>query len=129
MDINDIIEKLLQDEEYKTLFDKLERHGAYEKSEALTILLAISYMQSGNGVGAEALLAPLLKRHSERADMRYWHASALLIKAESLEDFIEAKGEMLDALALSLDANMRDDAIRKLGYAEEKIDLLMNKKN
>ena len=36
---------------------------------------------------------------------------------------------MLDALALSLDANMRDDAIRKLGYAEEKIDLLMNKKN
>ena len=129
MDINDIIEKLLQDEEYKTLFDKLERHGEYDKGDALTILLAISYMQSGNGVEAEALLAPLLKRHSERADMRYWYASALLIKAESLEDFIEAKGEMLDALTLSLDANMRDDAIRKLGYAEEKIDLLMNKKN
>ena len=129
MDINDIIEKLFQDEEYKTLFDKLERHGEYDKGDALTILLAISYMQSGNGVEAEALLAPLLKRHSERADMRYWHASALLIKAESLEDFIEAKGEMLDALTLSLDANMRDDAIRKLGYAEEKIDLLMNKKN
>lgn len=129
MDINDIIEKLLQDEEYKTLFDKLERHGEYDKGDALTILLAISYMQSGNGVEAEALLAPLLKRHSERADMRYWHASALLIKAEGLEDFIEAKGEMLDALTLSLDANMRDDAIRKLGYAEEKIDLLMNKKN
>ena len=118
MDMDHLIDILLEDEEYRTLFERIGRKGEYDKSEVLTILLSISYMQNGREREAEDLLKPV-----------YWYSSALLGCASDLDSLIQAKGIMLDALSLGLEGNMRQDALEKLERAEENITYLMAKKN
>lgn len=124
MNIEDVIDKLLEEEEYRNLFDKLKSYGLFDKTDVLTILLAISLMNEGKGEDSERLLVPLYEKNKESAELSYWYASALLLKAVTLEEFIEAKGIMLDALELGIKGKMRDDAVQKLSYAEEKIEEL-----
>ena len=129
MDMNHLIDILLEDEEYRTLFERIEKNGEYEKSEVLTILLSISYMQSGKGKEAEDLLKPIYQRRKDVAEVNYWYSSALLGCAADLDSLIQAKGIMLDALSLGLEGNMMQDALEKLERAEENITYLMTKKN
>ena len=124
MDMDHLIDILLEDEEYRTLFERIGRKGEYEKSEVLTILLSISYMQNGREREAEDLLKPVYQRRKDIAEVNYWYSSALLPVAESVEEIVMAKGLMLDALSSSLKGKMREDALLKLAYAEEKLDEL-----
>ena len=128
MNAEQLIEILLEDEEYKALFEKIERNGRYDKNEALTILLALSYIQNGKGKEASELLKPIYENKNLYGDIAYWYSSALLLDAESLDDFVSAKGIMLDAIRLGLDGAMKSDGIETLCYAEEKIEYLSAKK-
>ena len=129
MDMDHLIDILLEDEEYRTLFERIGRKGKYDKSEVLTILLSISYMQNGREREAEDLLKPVYQRRKDVAEVNYWYSSALLGCASDLDSLIQAKGIMLDALSLGLEGNMRQDALEKLERAEENITYLMTKKN
>lgn len=124
MDMNDLIEKLLEDDEYRALLERITSSTPLEKEDALCILLSLSYMNDGREKEAITLLKPLHEKYGSTPEVSYWYSSALLPVAESVEEIVMAKGLMLDALSSSLKGKMREDALLKLAYVEEKLDEL-----
>ena len=124
MDMNDLIEKLLEDDEYRALLERITSSTPLEKEDALCVLLSLSYMKEGREKEAITLLKPLHEKYGSTPEVSYWYSSALLPVAESVEEIVMAKGLMLDALSSSLKGKMREDALLKLAYAEEKLDEL-----
>lgn len=118
-----MIEKLLEDDEYRALLERITSSTPLEKEDALCVLLSLSYMNDGREKEAITLLKPLHEKYESTPEVSYWYSSALLPVAESVEEIVMAKGLMLDALS-SLKGKMREDALLKLAYAEEKLDEL-----
>ena len=124
-----MIEKLLEDDEYRALLERITSSTPLEKEDALCVLLSLSYMNDGREKEAITLLKPLHEKYGSTPEVSYWYSSALLGCASDLDSLIQAKGIMLDALSLGLEGNMRQDALEKLERAEENITYLMTKKN
>ena len=122
----DVLEKILEDEELKKTLDQIKGYNKYNEEESLTILLSLAFMQNGDRRASD-LLKPLYEddRFKNDPELSYWYSSSILASAESLEDYILAKGIMLDALTFGLKELMEKDALNKISYAEEKITSLL----
>ena len=126
MEKNNALEELLNEEGIRITLEKIRAYGKYEENEEYAILITLAFLENGS---SEALnvIRPLYEKYRNEKEMAYWYASSLLFASRTLEEYIEAKGALLDALEMSLEGEMENDALRKLAFAEDKISGLMTK--
>ncbi len=126
MDANAVIDKLLEEEVYKELYERISKLAAFEKEDIITILLALSYINNGKADKALALLKPLHEKYKDVPYVAYWYASSLAGTAETPDECMNAKNLLLDALELGLEGPVKEDALLKAALLDEKIALMID---
>ena len=127
-----LIEALMEDAEYKSILNSFIKDGGYSKEDAISMLIALSYIETGKSEKAKEILDTLEKDNLEKATFLYYKGLCLYtlaLEAENAENKIlmlaEAKSNMLAANEKGLYGEMAENAIKIIMMVEDNLDEML----
>ena len=128
-----LIEALMEDAEYKSILDSFMKDGGYSKEDAISMLIALSYIETGKSDKAKDILESLEKNNEEKATFLYYKGLCLYTLAQDSENaenkilmLAEAKSNMLAANEKGLFGEMAENAVKIMMLIEDTLDEMLS---
>lgn len=128
-----LIEALMEDPEYKSILDSFIKDGGFSKEDAISMLIALSYMETGKSGQAREILESIEKDNDDKAVFLYYRGLCLYRIAQECENaeekilmMAEAKGNMLTASEKGLYGEMAENAVKIMMMIEDNLDEMLS---
>ena len=127
-----LIEALMEDAEYKSILDSFMKDGGYSKEDAISMLIALSYIETGKSEKAKDILESIEKNNEDKATFLYYKGLCLYTLAGECENaenkilmLAEAKSNMLGANEKGLYGEMAENAVKIMMLIEDTLDEML----
>lgn len=128
-----LIEALMEDAEYKSILDSFMKDGGFSKEDAISMLIALSYIETGRSEQARDILASLEKNNSDKGAFLYYRGLCLYTiatESENSEEKIlmlaDAKSNLLAAADRGLYGEMGENAVKIMMMIEDSLDEMLS---
>ena len=128
-----LIEALMEDAEYKSILDSFIKDGGFSKEDAISMLIALSYIETGKSEKAREILDSLEKDNSDKGAFLYYRGLCLYTiatESENAEEKIlmlaEAKSNLLAATDRGLYGEMGENAVKIMMMIEDNLDEMLS---
>lgn len=128
-----LIEALMEDAEYKAILDSFMKDGGFSKEDAISMLIALSYIETGKSEKAREILSTLEKENGDKGVFLYYKGLCLYTIAEESEHaeekilmLAEAKSNLLAATDKGLYGEMGENAVKIMMMIEDNLDEMLN---
>ena len=128
-----LIEALMEDAEYKSILDSFIKDGGFSKEDAISMLIALSYIETGKNENAREILNSLEKDNGDKGVFLYYKGLCLYRIAEESENaeekillLAEAKSNLLAAADKGLYGEMGENAVKIMMMIEDSLDEMLS---
>ena len=131
-----LIEALMEDAQYKSILDSFIKDGGFSKEDAISMLIALSYIETGKSEQARDILASIEKDNREKGAFLYYKGLCLYSIASESENreekilmMAEAKGNLLSATEKGLYGEMGENAVKIMMMIEDNLDEMLSEED
>ena len=128
-----LIEALMEDAEYKSILDSFMKDGGFSREDAISMLIALSYIETGRSEQAREILSSIEENNSDKGAFLYYKGLCtytLATESENAEEKIlmlaDAKSSLLAATEKGLYGEMGENAVKIMMMIEDNLDEMLS---